>query len=557
MAANTATGSPAASSPSGNVDRGSPSFHALRAAACAIVVGASPLLFILNAHGDELHFCHGAWLNRHGQAPYVDFLFHNTPGVFPLLSIPAYLGADLGPWVVVWGRALCALSLWLTAGLLVQLGRLIADRAAGYVSVILFVPLVAVPTRAATFNLPHWIVRPEVLAMPMALYGVYATLSCLTEQRGRQTFARGLLPSGAMSVAVFVSPRMAYLCFALALLVACHRRAVSRRALAGMLVGASMAFFMYGALIGPSITYSWIFQYATFPLPGQTLLAVLRQRIAKFILVASLVQGAYYAARGWQEPLGMLSTILVVMLLGTALERRPDFATWQVSLPFAVLVFAHAVCALWQSGQASRRFVALALVGIGWAYPLRGASAIPYALAHRNVWLSRQLSVFDEFCRSLTDESVLWNGRSHPIAVRDASYLWVQYQYVRRAMAASGITTPRPDIVADCEHHRPALVWHEALYAVADDNGVGRMTEFLATNYTFHSLGFFVRNDLVGTLRPLLDRDDAQFFILIGRAVESDPRFDGLLPPSGSAACAKDRIRLTHVQWLTNSADGP
>ena len=277
----------------------------LKSFAIILLSAGSLLLFAYPASHDELHFCHGAWLAHIGLHPFSDFLWHNSTGIIYILRFCSLWNAELGPEVILWGRLLCVISLWATAFALYEIGTLVHGKAVGAMAIIVAVPLWMLPRNADLFYKPHWCIRPEILVMPLAFGSLYLTL-LLTRQfaevskkaEGIQdlhrtanwAFAMGCLASGMAGIALFVSPRLIHMCFALLMVAVLWRRSIPRAAIAGMLVGAVVAPLFYFCFIGPSDSYTWIMQYATSHRPeNHARFGAFRAHIGKGVMLVALV----------------------------------------------------------------------------------------------------------------------------------------------------------------------------------------------------------------------------------------------------------------------------
>lgn len=518
------------------------STRAVLAASGVAMLFATWQLFIIPASHDELHFCHTAWLSQQGLRPFDDFLYHNSPGILYLLRTEGVWNPNFGPEIIVWGRALCMASLWLTAVVLLRIGTLIRCRNVGLLSLVFVAPMLVIPYNITTLRRHHWCIRPEVLVMALAFVALYCTMQLLeggAERRERdvsagsaptgpiaalkndRAFWQALVASGSAGIALSFSPRVIFLCLGLVLLVFLERRSLSRSAWLGLALGALIPLVVYGWLIGPTDAYTWIYKYVKFHRAAdQGRLTHLRPHPGKFILAVSLVESLYLAWRPPGASLRRLAVVQLALLSAVVVETVPSFPTWQLSFPVGCVLFAYLVVCLVERRTRGAWALALALVSVCWVYPARTLVNNVRLLARPELHLSQQVAAFRAVSSALQGETVLLDPVYHPVAVRDASYFWTQFPRLKAALAQANIEIPSLDVINNCVRHPPALLWKPALEAVAR-NPAERLAaqRLLDEAYSTTEAGLFVRRDVLDRLGPVIDSPEITL-ALTGRAAD-------------------------------------
>ena len=77
-----------------------------------------------------------------------------------------------------------------------------------------------------------------------------------------------------------------------------------------------------------------------------------------------------------------------------------------------------------------------------WFYPGRGIVKNVRLLRHPEVMLTSQVAASNAFGRALGAERGVFDPLNHPVVVRDLSYYWTQFAFVRQAIAQVGIDAP-------------------------------------------------------------------------------------------------------------------
>ncbi len=478
-------------------------------AACALLFASAMLLLVPASH-DELHFAHCAWLAQQGLAPYHDFLYHNSPGILYALRWYGLWNEQFGPEVVIWGRVLCVMALVLTAVVMVAIGKRMGSAHAGLLAVVIACSMLVIPLNGQTFRKQLWVIRPEILVMPLAFAAIYWTLKLASSDKVKASFLMGLLAAASAGTALFVSPRMAFLCAGLALVVAVNRKCMSRRSLFGIAIGMLSAPALYLLLAGATDTQVWIFEYSkSIRSDGVGRFVWLRMHPGKFILVLSVLQSLYYVWRWPNKDVRNVALMQLVLMSPTFLEAAPSYPTWQVSFPLACVLFAYLVVELWTRRTIVSRVAAAGLIAVCWLYAARGLKNNAQLMAQPSRWLSAQVNDSRRLCSALAGETILIDQTVHPVALRDASYYWTQFPALRAVLTRAKIERPRLNVIGDCIEHPPAILWKQALDDVAEgEQDSQAVDDLVRREYGPTKLGFLVRNDLYDRLKPLLDSEE-------------------------------------------------
>lgn len=502
----------------------------LAAAGIVAILFATWQLFVIPASHDELHFCHAAWLAQQGLRPFNDFLYHNSPGILYLLRAYAVWDPDFGVEIIVWGRLLCLASLWLTALVLARIGTLAYSRNVGLLSLVLVAPMLVIPYNITTLRRHHWCIRPEVLVMPLAFAALYCTMRLLengAECRGsdcprksartrhlaalkqNRAFSHALVASGSAGIALFFSPRIVFLCLGLVLLVLLERKSLNRSAWLGLALGAVIPLALYGWLVGPADTYTWIYKYVNFHRPGdQGRLTYLRPHPGKFILALSLAESLYLVCRPRFARMRRLAIVQLALLSAVVVETEPSLPTCQLSFPVACVLFAYVLVCVLERRTKIAWAVAIGLVALCWVYPARTLMNNVRLLTRPELQLSQQVAAYRQVCSALQGDTVLVDPVYHPVAVLDASYFWTQFARLATTLAQADIESPKLDVINDCVRRPPVVLWEPALDAVAKgpDEHVA-IHCLLARMYgrTASGSGLFVRRDRMDSLGAVID----------------------------------------------------
>jgi hypothetical protein len=470
------------------------------------VLFAIAQMFLLPLSHDELHFCHAAWLAQQGERPFADFLFHNSPGILYLLRFYGAWDADFGAEIMVFGRALCAVSVIGTATMLFLLGARLYRWQIGALAAALALPLMVIPYNAETFRKQHWSVRPEILTMPLALLALYLTLRIVARDQLRRPFLAGLFPAACAAVAFFVSPRFSFLCIGLALVVLLNIRTIPRSTILGMLLGASIAPALYLATVGIEDTRTWIVKYvAVVREPSQPRFYWFRAHLGRFLLVASTLQAATFLWNAPNQAFRNLAIVQLALMSATILEPKPSFASWQMSLLLASLLISYLLVALWEMQRFTTTVAWVLMFAALWLYPGRALRNNVRLFRHPELMLSSQAVTSNAFCAALASEKGIFDPLNHPVAARDTSYYWTQFPFLLRALAKAGIENPPLRLVEECLHDPPAVLSKDDLEAtVESDQQRSAIAEFLAARYSRTASGYYVRNDMLERLTPVL-----------------------------------------------------
>lgn len=472
----------------------------------AVVIFATSQMFIVPMSHDELHFCHAAWLVQHGEKPFTDFLFHNTPGLLYLLRLYGLWDGNFGAEIMAFGRALCAISLVATAGMLILLGAGMRRWSVGVLAFTLALSLMVIPYNGETFRKQHWSLRPEIAAMPLALYALYATLKSATLKEERAPFWTGFRAAACASVAVFISPRLSFLCAGLLLVVLLHLRDMSRAAILGMVLGASIAPLLYMALVGVHDVRTWIIRYvAVLHDPTQGRFLWLRMHVGKFILVASSIEAISFLFRPPSRYVRDLSVVQLALMSSTFLEPTPSFASWQMSLVLGSLLVAYLIAIVWEWPGTTSKVMCAAMLAILWLYPGRLIANNVRLLGHPETMLFAQVDACNALGHAMGEEQGVFDPVYHPVVVRDASYYWTQFAALRRALSQARINAPPLQLVHECMQRPPAVLKRQALEATAaSPDELDAIAQMLESQYAVSPSGYYIRADVVERLLPVM-----------------------------------------------------
>ncbi|HVU87548.1 MAG TPA: hypothetical protein VHD36_09510 [Pirellulales bacterium] len=473
-----------------------------------IVLGATAVLFaisqlfLLPVSHDELHYCHTAWLAHHGERPFTDFLFHNSPGTLYLLRLYGLWNADFSAEIMVFGRVVCTVSLLATAAMLVLLGERLYGWRIGVLAGGLAFPLMVVPYNAETFRKQHWSLRPEIVGMPLAFVSLYLTLRITSASHLKRPFLSGFLAAACAAVAIFFSPRFSFLCIGLALVVLVNLRGIPRATIAGMIVGACIAPGLYLATVGIADTQTWIIKYtAVVRDPSQGRFDWLRMHIGKFILVASSIQAAFYLWRAPNKSFRDLAIVQLALMSAAVLEPKPSFASWQMGLLTGSLLVSYLLVVLLELQTLAATAAFVVLFAALWLYPARALRNNVRLFQHPELMLSEQVAASNAFGRALGDEKGVFNPQNHPVVAHDASYFWTQFPLLRRALAQAEIDTPPLQLIEECLRDPPAVISKDDLEVTAASEDERRaIDDLLKARYRQTDSGYFVRNDMLERL---------------------------------------------------------
>ena len=227
--------------------------------------------------------------------------------------------------------------------------------------------------------------------------------------------------------------------------------------------------------------------------------------MGKFILVASSIQAVFFLWRPPSKCFRNLAIVQLALMSATVLEPKPSFASWQMSLPIGSLFVSYLLYVLWEKRTFTATITAVAILVALWLYPGRGLAKNVRLGRHPERWLMAQVDASNALGRALGMEKGVFEPLNHPVVVRDASYYWTQFPFLRRALAEAGITTPPLRLVQECLREPPAVLNREALEVTAQSNDERRaIAELLKAQYSATASGYFVRNDQHKRLDPVL-----------------------------------------------------
>lgn len=183
--------------PSGDTRRGADYYYLLLATA-GFFLAWIPILPIRRFDPDEFEHAHAAWCTFKGLIPYKDFFEHHTPWYYyTLRPLFGWFHVDTSfesaRHFLIFGRGLSVLLAILSVLAVVEIGRLVENRKLGRLAGLL---LVGQPV----FFEKCIEIRPDVLALPLFLGGLYFLLRGLSESEDFATSRLGWVLAGGLGM---------------------------------------------------------------------------------------------------------------------------------------------------------------------------------------------------------------------------------------------------------------------------------------------------------------------------------------------------------------------
>lgn len=157
----------------------------LLVAIAGLLIARIPVIPVRFFDPDEFEHSHAAWSVFKGLLPYKDFFEHHTPWYYFALSpffrwFAVDQSFETARRFLIFGRFLSLLLTALSVVLVIRIGRLVANRRTGLLAGLFFVgqPVIIQKTLE---------IRPDVLALPFFIGGLWFLLRGLSEQEDSAT----------------------------------------------------------------------------------------------------------------------------------------------------------------------------------------------------------------------------------------------------------------------------------------------------------------------------------------------------------------------------------
>ncbi len=185
-------------------------FYAGWAAIACVLLSWIPVILRRHFDPDEFEHAHAAWCVSKGMLPYQDFFEHHTPWYYYVLSpfaraFRVAASVDGATHFLVFGRGMSMALAGLSVFLLYRMGRLGQHGRAGVLAGVFLITQPVFFQKAVE-------IRPDLLALPLFLWGIYLLLRVLARESATALAGAGpcFVGGASLGAAIMCTQKMLF-----------------------------------------------------------------------------------------------------------------------------------------------------------------------------------------------------------------------------------------------------------------------------------------------------------------------------------------------------------